>query len=315
MRTAKTFSFARFQQPGEAAWAEVGAFAKAWNQEHETKFLNIADILWSIEFPDANDPALAEFLGRLRAVRALFQISCLTQAKNIFSDSDYRAADFFEILGVNLVGADRRFVLNEAEALGPPVPCPVCGWRDMFDKPQLTSFVIEESLLDSCLPTGEHPPPGGWDCINLPNGHKLVARRVVALLDANKVKGYELLPVLASGTNQPSERVVQILARKAIPVLRPAGDFAGDLVLCNRCGVARNVNPRLRENLVDTQPMYCVAREEVSPDEIFSRHPGRGAMLYVPGRLHAVLIAADMSGIVAAGIVQYCEGDVPARHN
>jgi len=313
MRTARTFSFARFQQPGEAAWAEVGAFAKAWNQEHETKFSNIAEILWSIEFPDANDRALAEFLGRLCAVRSLFQISCLTQAKNIFSECDYRAADFFEILGVNLVGADRRFVLNEAEALGPPVPCPECGWRDMFDKPQLTSFVIEESLLDASLPTGEHPPPGGWDCVNLPNGHKVVARRVVALLDANKVKGYELLPVLTSATNQPSERVVQILAHKAIPVLRPVGDFEGALVLCNRCGAARSLNPWFREHLVDMQPMYCVGQDEVSRDEIFSRHLGRGAMLYVPGRVYGVLIAAYISGIVAAGIVQYCKGDVIER--
>ena len=314
MRIARTFSFTRFQQPDEAAWAEVGAFANTWNEAHETKFSNVADILWSIEFSHADDPELAKFFVRLEAVRERCQIGYLAQARNVLGECDYRAVDFVEILGVGLAGANRHFVLNEAEALGPPVPCPVCGWRDMFDKPQLASFVIDERLLDASLSTGE-PPPGGWDCVNLPNGHKLVSRRFVALLEVHNAAGYELLPVLAGRTNQPSERIVQILARKAIPVLRPVGDFADGLVLCFRCGAARSTKPALRDGLVGARPTYCVGREEVGRDEMFSRHPGKGAMLYVPGRIYSALIAADMHGVVAAGIVQYCGDDVSARQN
>ena len=50
---------------------------------------------------------------------------------------------------------------------------------------------------------------------------------------------------------------------------------------------------------------YRVTRAEVGSDDLFSRHPGRGAMLYVTRHVYAALSVEQLNGITPNEIVQY----------
>jgi hypothetical protein len=308
MKRKVVFSFLRLENPDADAWKEIVDFAENWNKERGGKLSNAMNIMLSLTFADETDPELDDFIDRLRAIERRHQIRYSARAEAQFDETDYRNADFVEIQGVGLTFSDgRHLVLNEDQALGAPVACPTCGWVDVFDKPQNRPFVIDEALLDAS-PEGEQQPSGGWDCVNLPNGHKLVSRRFVSSLETHDVHGFECLEVLEHGTGRPSRRMVQLLARRAIPALKPIGKWRAELAICQTCGAARQIGTEAHENKICSPPDYCVERDQIGDDEIFSRHPGRGAMLHISGRAYAELKRAGVDGLFAGKIVRFCDG-------
>ena len=284
MKRSADFTFSRHEQPRDETWNALAAFAAEWNKRETPKLSKVMDFLWTIKFPDRSDPAYSRFT---RAIDAIGGVKYHVTSETIF---DYPAMDFVEILGISLEGFKKPFIVNEAEALGQPEPCGSCGWSDMFSRPQRSPFEINEELLDRALPEGGDKPKGGWDCVNLPNGHKLVSQRIVDLLRNERVSGYEIVPVLAGGTCKKSSRMVQLLAKRSI---LPLGPHA-----CPACGATL---PSAPEELD-----FCVKKVDLGHDEVFSQHPGRGAMLYFSQRVYRSLSAGRFNGIVPGDATNYC---------
>jgi len=176
----------------------------------------------------------------------------------------------------------------------------------VFGGPQIEPFAIDETLLDRALPDGGNKPSGGWDCINLPNGHKLVSQRIVALLEKGGVRGYELLPVRVAATNRESSRMFQLIARRAILVLHARQHKDSGTIFCPACGAARSLPAGYDTSLFQQKPEYCVSKDELKGDEIFSRHPSRGAMLYIAQRVYQLLLDARLNGIVLNDAIKFC---------
>jgi hypothetical protein len=306
LRKTADFTFLQHDQPSEAAWKEANLFAAEWNKRNEPQFSTVMGFLLTINFRDQRLPVFSEFLQSLQTTQNSSGIKYLVSSETIFEEEDYRGADFVEILGISLEGfAGRPFILNDRVALGQPIPCPACGWQDIFNAPQRGPFAIDETLLDLALPEGGDKPPGGWDCINLPNGHKLVSKRIVALLEEGNVRGYELLPVREE-SGAESRRMFQILARKtAIMANQPGG---AEIPLCHICGAARSLSEGDQPGMssVRTAPAFCVRKDALGGDEVLSRHPGKGAMLYVAQRVYRLLMASHLNGLIPSDIISLC---------
>jgi len=313
MKRQISFSFLRLENPDENSWRQIVDFVEHWNNGHNVKLSNTMNIMLSITFPEEVDPELDDFVVQLRAIEQQCQVRFSARAEVQFNEIDYQNADFVEIQGVGPTMSDgRQLILNEDQALDTPAACPTCGWTDVFDKPQRQSFVIDETLLDAFPPEGERQPVGGWDCVNLPSGHKLVSRRFVSILEINKVHGFELRAVLDNRTGKPSRRMVQLLAQRPVPALKPIGDWKGKLIICPACGTARRIGIEPQQTNICTEPDYCVERRQIGDDEIFSRHLRRGAMLYISGRAYTELRRSGVNGLFASNIVRLCDscGDV-----
>jgi len=308
MTKTADFTFLRHEQPDEEAWRQLNSFAARWNSQFSPKLVKTLDFLWTISFKDAQtSPEFDAFMGEIGALRSRYSIQYHVTSANHLEPADFRKADFVEILGISLEGIKGRpFILNEKAALGPPVPCPTCGWQDMFSVVQKAPFAIDEGLLDHPLADGGDPPPGGWDCINLPNGHKLISARVVDILRQHAIRGWEVLPVKVDRTNRDSTRVFQILASRAVLVMHDSSSKDSDKGFCPTCGAARALSPDYDSTVLRLAPDYCVAKEDVKTDEIFSRHPARGAMLYVAHRVYELFMGAGLNGILPSTVLSLC---------
>jgi hypothetical protein len=307
MRTTAVFTFLEHEQPSAAAWSAVGEMAKEWNYAHVPKFLDTMGFLWSIKFEDQRGPSFPELLPKLEALQRDFNCRLHATSEAIYDETDYLAADFVEILGISLEGfAGRPFILNLNAALGAPVPCRACGWQDMFSTVQKAPFAIDETLLDVALPGGGAPPVDGWDCVNLPNGHKLVSRRILSLFKENRVSDFDIMPVLTGTSGEESQRMFQILARKFVSTTVLPNSRA-QLSVCQVCGAVRDRNVGDHSEFSSLTPAsWCVRKEDVAEDEILSRHPGRGAMLYVAQRVYRLLMAGGVNGIVPSAVLTLC---------
>jgi len=308
MRTTAVFTFLKHEQPSEAAWIALGEIAKQWNDSHTPKFSDSMSFLWSINFEDQRDQSFSEFLQQLDSLRRNFACKFHATSELIYDEADYLSADFIEILGISLEGFIKRpFILNAGDTLSSPVPCHACGWQDMFSVAQRAPFAIDERLLDLAIPQGGSPPQGGWDCVNLPNGHKLVSRRILSLFEENQVTGFDVLPVLSGTSGKQSQRMFQILARKFVPatVLSNSG---AQLSICQVCGAVLDPNVGDHAELASllTPTTWCVRRKDVAQDEVLSRHPSRGAMLYLSQRVYRLLVGAPLNGIVESTVLALC---------
>jgi len=308
MTKTAEFTFLRHEQPDEEAWRQLNNFAANWNSQFDPKFVKTLDFLWIITFNDPRvSPEFAAFIHELTALRSRYSVQYHVTSAIHLDANDYRKADFVEILGISLEGIKGRpFILNEKQALSPLIPCPTCGWQDLFGVVQKAPFAIDEDLLDHPLADGGDAPRGGWDCINLPNGHKLISARVVDILRKEAVRGWEVLPVNVAFTNRDSTRVFQILASRAVLVVHDTSSSGTESRFCPTCGAARALPPDYDTTVVRLAPDYCVTKDDVKTDEIFSRHPGRGAMLYVAHRVYELLMGAGLNGIVPSTVLNFC---------
>jgi hypothetical protein len=306
MKRTAEFTFLQHEQPDAAAWKQINTFVDDWNKRFDPKFVKTMDFLCIIQFDNQDNPTFKEFSRELAALRSNYSVQYHATSATRMSQDDYRSADFVEILGISLEGIKGKpFILNERDALGSPSACHNCGWQDMFSAPQTAPFAIDESLLDQALADGGRSPQGSWDCINLPNGHKLVSNRVVKLLQDEKVRGWKLMPVLVSSTKKQSTRVFQLLGDNAILVLHQTSP-GPQVSVCPVCGAVRSIASDYDTTILQAPLEFCVREDQVGTDEVFSRHPGRGAMLYVSHRVYLLLLNADLNGINPSEVISYC---------
>jgi hypothetical protein len=187
-------------------------------------------------------------------------------------------------------------VVNEQEVFAAASPCPRCGQQDLFDIAKTSRFVIDETRLHVGVAGGPAPPPDGWDAVHLPNGHRLVSHRFAAVLGDNDVKGYELHEVIDAATCDISPRVFHLTAKKAVLTPCPDHTVVGGAGFCPECGMA----------LGSLEGYFYVRADWIGNDEIISRHPRRGAMLYVSRRVQGLLDAASLTGLHRGGVLMVC---------
>jgi len=294
------------EQPSDAAWTALRHLAAEWNRSHVHPLSEISGIMLQLRIPDGKHPEQGEILEMLEKIRSEGGIQVYAASRRIYNEQDYREAAFVEIIGTSLDRPGRPFVVNSDEAFGSPVPCPACGWQDIFNAPQRKPLAIDVSLLDDPLPGGEKPH-GGWDCVALPAGRQLVSRRLLDTLRQREVRGLEALPVLAADTGIESRRAFQISAYRA--VLVPCSLHESDVSYCTTCGAVLDSpgGGEASNPLFTPQAEFRVSREQLAGDDVLSRHPARGAMLYFAQRAYRMLSDACFNGVTPSGVIQLCE--------
>ena len=295
----RTWTIALFQheQPDESVWRELERLVARWNAREEPKFENVMQFMWQANFDATTRPQLDRLLAALDALRQTRGAAYHHASRQLLEDEDYAIADFIEILGVGLGTSARPFLLNESSAIGRPQPCPRCGAQDAFSVPQREPYVIDETLLDE--PCEDHPrsPAGGWDLVNLPNGHKLFSRRLAALLDEHAVEGYDLIEVLAGTRRRRSKRMFQLGAKRAVPAPCPEHTTIVGRPFCPACGTGYG----------SLDGFFWIRRDWIGDDEIVARHPNRGALLHVSRRVYEALLAASFAGIHRNAVMRVCD--------
>jgi hypothetical protein len=249
--------------------------------------------MWHVNFDESTRDDLDRLRDELVALEDSTGATHLLAWRDALEHSDYAQADFIELLGAEL-STEPPFVLNEAEVLDPGEPCPRCGSQDILDSVQTAPFVIDEPRLDGPAADGRRPDAGRWDVVTMPNGHKLVSKRLVAVLEENEVRGYELADVIDARTGEPSKRMFQITAAKAVLTVCEEHTRSDGQPLCQECGAA----------VTGVEGFLYVRADEVGDDEVISRHPGRGAMLYLSRRAFALI--EDLDGVVRNAILMVC---------
>lgn len=293
MKRTWTLMLLQNEQPDPAVWDELKRLADAWSAERGPAFDASLDFMRIALFDEASKPALDELVARLDELKRTRGAAYRTAWRTVLEDEDYAKADFLGLLGADL---DVELVTNEEAALAPGEPCPRCGAQDTA---QTAPFAIDERVLDHGTLDGRPPGRGGWDVVNLPNGHALVSSRVVSLLEENGVRGYQLLEVTDAATGRPSARAKQLLAVRA--VLEPCMEHSrveGD-PFCPVCGTAYGV----------LDGYFRVRSDRVDGVDVVSRHRGRGAMLYVARRVFDLLRGAGLNGLVRNDALFVCRHD------
>jgi hypothetical protein len=297
MRRSWTVSLFRHQQPDGAAWRALERLVTAWNKGRERgapRFEPVQDFMWHATFGADARPQLDRLLGQLSELAARTDAVHHLAWRDRVEEDDFAAADFIEILGVDPM-LTPPFLVNAETALLPGPPCPRCGSQDALDGVQTEPFRIDERRLHD---RGPDVPPGagGWDAVNLPNGHLVVSRRFAAVLADNHVRGYRLHEVIDAATGRSSERMVHLTAERAVLTPCPEHSRIDGDPFCPECGTA-----------FGTLDGYFWARADlVGDDEVLSRHPGRGAMLHVSRRVHDALREAGLNGVRRNNVLMLC---------
>jgi hypothetical protein len=297
MKQTSTLTLLQHEQPGTKVWRELVQVVTRWNEVESPQFTRVAEFMWHVNFDSASEAQMNRLVSQLEALKQRQGAVYHLASRSLIEESDYAVADFIEILGVGLGSTSRPFLVNEATAFGTPVPCPTCGAQDAFSAPQRAAFVIDETLLDEANSSGAKAPPGGWDLINLANGQKLISQRFARVLDHNDIEGYDLIEVIDSATRQPSKRMVQIAATRAVLAPCPEHSVVEGRSFCPTCGTAQGT----------LKGFFWVRRDWIDGDEIVARHPNRGAMLYVSHRIYDALLAAKLNGIHRNDVLRVCE--------
>ena len=285
-------------QPSEATWGALRRFVADWNRSHVHPFSEVPGMMLQLRIADSTDPERREILAVLKKMRSEAGIRIFAASRRIYDEQDYREAAFVEVSGTSLDRPGRPFVVNSDEALGPPVPCPSCGWQDIFNAPQRSPFAIDESLLDK------------WDYVALPAGRQLISQRLLATLRQGDVRAFEVLPVLAADTGRESGRAFRISACRAVLVPCPVDE--SDVSWCAACGAVLDSaegdeGDEANDTLFTPPSEFRVSGEQIDGDEVLSRHPGRGAMLYFAQRAWRMLADGHFKGVTPGGVIQLCE--------
>ena len=291
------------EKPDDAVWIALRRLAAEWNRSHAHPLSEVSGVMLQLRIPDSTLAEQSETLSLIDKLRSEVKVKVYEASRRIYDEQDYREAAFVEIVGTSLDRPGQPLVVNRDEALGPSVPCPSCGWQDIFNAPQRAPFAIDESLLDDALPDGEKPH-GGWDCIALPAGRLLVSQKLLATLRQGEVRALEALPVLAAGTGRESDRAYQIAAQRAILV--PCSQNELDVCYCPACGAVLDSpeDDDTNDLLFTPQAEFRVSHEQLAGDEVLSRHPSREAMLYFAQRAFRMLTDANFNGVTPNEVIQ-----------
>lgn len=282
MKRVWSVLLSRDQQPDERTWSRIGELVAGWDG-----FEPVLDIMWHASFDSRAE--LHRFTRQLdRIDGATFQLF----VRDDLRDEDYAKADFIGIWGADLA-VDPPLVRNKDTAYRPGTTCPHCGAPpDEFDLTAVEPLVVDETLMDGPAADGSRPDDHGWDLADLPNGQLLASRRVTSILEG--VRGWTSTEVIDAVTGEPSRRFAALGAEKA--VVTPYG-VEGEPV-CPECGTAHK----------QVEGPFRISRDAVGDDEVVSLHPGKVSMLYVSRRVHGLLSAANLNGLIRRDVLMLFAG-------
>lgn len=288
------YLFIEEEQPAPAAWEAVIAFAAEWNGKHQSKFVKGEFGEWGVVLKggiyDEEYPVLAEAIEKLKNDG---QVIAFLGAVDTRRPEDFEKSPYVAIVGD---AYPEGFVVNAKNAFGKKEKCPQCKRFEQQSGPMLETLIIDESFLDIQVdPSPDFSPPG-LDLINLENGALLVSKKMIALFESCKVKGYELLPVISHQTGKPSERVFLIRANKAILQPCEVHTPATPEGICPVCG-------RILGGLLG---YYYVREEWLGPDQVFSRNRQRYSAIYVSNELYQAMKSLGTKGMLPAFGIYKC---------
>lgn len=289
-RTWSIFLF-EHQQPDNRSRRAMRRLIDTWNRDQTPKFESLAGAGWHAGF----DKSTVDRLDPLRALLTDHGIEHRYSWRDHVEDEDYATADFIAVLGAS-PNLDFPVLRNETTAFVPAPPCQLCGSTGAYGVVQVEPPVIDSTQLDRSLADLPPPGPAGWELISLPAGQLLLSTRLATAMADNQVRGYRTTPVIDAATGEPSRRYVQLVADK--PVLVPCPDHSKVDVgpFCPGCGTSYGV----------LDGYFHVQDTWIGDDEVLSRDPGKGSMLYVSARLYNILSTPAPNGAERHNVMMTC---------
>jgi hypothetical protein len=280
------YLFFESEQPSDEAWNAMAAFAAKWNEDHESKFTVGESEEWSVHLAKGiKDPDYKILDRALHQLKKEKGVTWFLGVADKRKPKDFENAPFIQITGNTY---PLEFVVNHDTLFGPIVPCRECGAIDETNRQLLGTPIVDESFLEKQIhPSPDYTPPG-LDLIVVNNSLLLVSKIVADHLQSNRVRGFELLPVISQSTQKPSERIFLLRSNRAI--LKPCNVHTPTTQegICSTCG-------RIIGGLLG----YFHVREEwLDKDEIFSRHSLRYDAINVSNRLYHIMKKQKIKGLL-----------------
>lgn len=292
MRTSVGATYARDDQPDDAAWRAVEALGR--ELAAVTRVVELPGVLWDVGIDDERSPAGERWRALHERAVVEARVVGLVSREHHFEREELEAAPLAWVSGV---GLDRLrgapFVRNAAAALSAARPCPDCGTAGPWSRVQQADFVVNERLLDRPV-DGVAPPPGGWRLVNLEGGGLAMAPAVVEALASQGPSGLVTRPLIAADTGRPSERLVQVLAEVALPV--PCLQHTALDPATRICGCGTVFGPVLRA------PMPTFNLRPLGGRGGFSQDLQRSALLTLDRERRRLLAAACAPQVPALGL-------------
>jgi hypothetical protein len=291
-----TVSLFAHEQPSPRVWQRLVRLATKWNARQRIHFEPVMETMWHATFDAASKDELDALITLLREAEAEHGATHRLAWRDHLEARDYDEADFVGLLGVGAGTEAQPLVVNEAAAFVDAGPCSRCGHHDAFDVRIAVPPVVDEAVLE-VEADGALPGAGGWDLLNLAHGGLLASIRLVAVLEAQHVSGFEVGEVHSARTGRPSERVCLLSASRAILAPCPVHTRVDGAPHCAACGTAHG--------MVDG--LFRVGPEAVGDDGIVSRHPGRSGRLFVRRDVWGALDAAGLNGLGRFDVMAVCD--------
>ena len=288
------YVFFEFEQSSEEAWKVIIEFKTFWNQESNSKIEQEEEGELGILFKKGiDDPEMALLDRYLAQLKESHNINWFCGLDDTRGAIEFEQADFISIVGDSY---PLEFVKNADVAISDFAPCGSCGKGSMYSYDIVDTLVIDESFLDKQIDSSPDYTPPGLDLINLVNGAMIVSSKVLSVLNENKVKGFNVIPVQSHSTGKVSERLHLLRPNKIF--LQPCNEHTptNGKGICPECGKV----------LGGIMALYHIRKEWLDGDELFSKDRFGYAMTYVSNRVYHLLKANKIKGLLPAQGAYIC---------
>jgi hypothetical protein len=314
MQQSATVSLYSWLQPDENAWNKFQELVETWNNGHPTQWFVYPPhtqevISYQIKFEDINTLEFHELQQQLDQYKNLHGLNVDVVIDEVRAQNDVSQADFINLFGfepydfgieddLEDYSDQMPLVANLMTNFAPAVECPGCGWVEPFSGEQLAPFVVDESLLYRKYNSENQEwdlVEKSWDLLTLPGGILLISNRLVKEFEEHKVSGYRILDVVSSVTEQPSNRLFQLLPNHIIAELcTEHSEISGGM--CTVCGRV----------LGKVEGRQYLQQQWVNSDEIIGRRPGGLRLLYFNQRVYRLLQAIEAQGMHLGSPIYLC---------
>lgn len=268
------YVFFEGEQTSDEAWNAIAKFAEIWNGKHENKFVVGDSNEWGIDLHKGiSDPEYQVLDRELHQLKKQTGVNWFLGLVDNRKPKDFENAPYTEITGNTY---PLEFIVNHESLFGPVIACAECGIVDETNRELKHTPIVDESFLQQQIhPSADYSPPG-LDIITIENGLLIVSVKIKQLLSGLNARGYELLPVINSKSEKPSDNLFLLRAKKSL--LKPCNfhtPVTGEGI-CSTCG-------RIIGGMLS---FFYVRQEWLDDQEIFSRHRLKYGSIYMPKQIY-----------------------------
>lgn len=292
-----SYLFMISRQPDRQAWNALLTFAEEWNASHKTPFTcdnSLGEDVLTIEFDNYLSAEKVQFDEKMHTLCLQYPVVSFGGIVDNRYNDDFIGSDFVQ-LGEQFYD-ENKFFVNPKKVFVELGPCSSCGKYYANALQVQADPIVDVTFLDKNTVPNTNFDPQGVDFIGTPGGGTIVTDKVKNLIESSGATGAVFLPVIDKNTNDVTNRLYLLAAKKAVTDYCPEHTPRDEEGICGTCGSY-------------TGRVYgfpYIPEEWLQNDEIFSLSPHGYSAIYFSKRLYELFVRENVRGIYVLRGIDSC---------